>query len=432
MKLLDILVTASTNTFRSKLRTVLTVIAIFIGAYTLTLTTGLGRGISHYIDDQLGSLGAKNVLMIMPSSDNGFSSPNDPPKKYDPAKKTQSIESEGNRTISLMSEEDLDKFRKIDGIKSVTAYRQAAMDYISGPNNQKLVGNLNLLLDGETHATEAGQVPLNSSDIPQIMIPSNYATALGFDDAAGSINQTITIGLTNGRGEAAVLKITNIGVAQKSLLTSGYIYVNQAAMAKLVSLQNQGAPETATKYFQVATANLGDNVATSKLAQIKAELKKLGFEGVTVQDQIGVIKTIINAIIAVLNGFAIIALLAAGFGIINTLLMSVQERTKEIGLMKAMGMYAHKIFLLFSFEAVILGFWGSVSGVLFAIATGTIVNQILMKGLLKDLSGLQPLSFSVESVLPIMAIVMGLAFVAGTLPAIRAARQDPINSLRYE
>ena len=141
---------------------------------------------------------------------------------------------------------------------------------------------------------------------------------------------------------------------------------------------------------------------------------------------------IINAIIAVLNGFAIIALLAAGFGIINTLLMSVQERTKEIGLMKAMGMYAHKIFLLFSFEAVILGFWGSVSGVLFAIATGTIVNQILMKGLLKDLSGLQPLSFSVESVLPIMAIVMGLAFVAGTLPAIRAARQDPINSLRYE
>ena len=432
MKLFDIISTASTNTFRSKLRTILTILAIFIGAFTLTLTTGLGKGISHYIDDQLGSLGAEDVLLIMPTTDNGFSSPNDPPKTYDATKKTQNIESEGNRTIALMTEADLEKFRKIDGIESVTAYRQAAMDYVSGPNNQKLVGNLNLLLDGEKHATEVGQMPTNNSDVPQMMIPSNYAKALGFTDAGASVNQPISIGLTNGRGDAVTLAIANVGVSQKSILTSGFIYVNQAAMNKLVTLQNQGAPDSVSKYFQVATARLKSELPASKLTQIKADLKKLGFDGMTVQDQIGVIKTVINGIIAVLNGFAIIALLAAGFGIINTLLMSVQERTKEIGLMKAMGMNSGKIFLLFSFEAVILGFWGSFLGVMFAVATGFGINQILMNGLLKDLSGLQPLSFTLQSVAPIVAIVMGLAFAAGTLPAIRASRQDPINSLRYE
>lgn len=432
MKLLDIVLTAGANTLRSKLRTILTVLAIVIGAFTLTLTTGLGRGISHYIDDQLGSLGANDVLVIMPSSDNGFSSPNDPPKTYDPDKKTQSIEAEGNRTVPLMTEADLDKIRKISGITSVSAYRQAAMNYISGPGGQKLVGNLNLLLDGEKHATEAGSVPANDSETPGIMIPSNYVSALGFSNADASLNQQVVIGLTNGRGENVTFAVTNLGVAQKSLLTSGYIYVNRAAMTKLVALQNQGVPESTTKYFQLATARLEPNLQSGKLDQVKAELKKLGFDGTTAQDQIGVLKTVINGIIAVLNGFAVIALLAAGFGIINTLLMSVQERTKEIGLMKALGMTPGRIFLLFSIEAVMLGFWGSFIGVMLAMATGITANHILMDGLLKDLSGLQPLSFEVASVTQIVLVVMGLAFLAGTMPAIKASRQDAINSLRYE
>ena len=85
----------------------------------------------------------------------------------------------------------------------------------------------------------------------------------------------------------------------------------------------------------------------------------------------GMFKTVIDGIVLVLNAFAIIALLAASFGIVNTLLMSVQERTREIGLMKAMGMGSGKVFGLFSLEAAFIGFLGSAIGVGVAMLAGT-------------------------------------------------------------
>ena len=139
-----------------------------------------------------------------------------------------------------------------------------------------------------------------------------------------------------------------------------------------------------------------------------------------------------GAIIAVLNFFAIIALVAASFGIVNTLLMAVQERTKEIGLMKAMGLGGGKIFLLFSIEAILLGFWGSLLGSLAGIGVGMIANSYASSTFLKDLPGFSLTSFSVLSVAAIMLIIMAIAFIAGTLPARRASRKNPIDALRYE
>lgn len=152
----------------------------------------------------------------------------------------------------------------------------------------------------------------------------------------------------------------------------------------------------------------------------------------TVEDTIGIIKQVIDAITAVLNFFAAIALLAASFGIINTLLMAVQERTREIGLMKAMGLGRNKIFLLFSIEAVLIGFWGSLLGSLAGIGIGQVVNRIARDSFLKDLPGFNLTVFSPQSVAVIMLIIMTIAFIAGTLPARRASQKDPIEALRYE
>jgi putative ABC transport system permease protein len=112
--------------------------------------------------------------------------------------------------------------------------------------------------------------------------------------------------------------------------------------------------------------------------------------------------------------------------------MAVQERTKEIGLMKAMGMSGRKVFLLFSIEAVLLGFWGSLLGSLAGVGVGLIANQIARETFLKDLAGFELTVFSVASVAIIMLIIMGIAFLAGTLPARRASKKDPIDALRYE
>jgi putative ABC transport system permease protein len=112
--------------------------------------------------------------------------------------------------------------------------------------------------------------------------------------------------------------------------------------------------------------------------------------------------------------------------------MSVQERTKEIGLMKALGMGRRKIFALFSIEAVLIGFWGSILGIIFANFLGKIVNNLSTKGFLKDFPGLNLLSFPAKASTIIVVGIMLIAFLAGTLPARRASRKDPIDALRYE
>ena len=140
----------------------------------------------------------------------------------------------------------------------------------------------------------------------------------------------------------------------------------------------------------------------------------------------------IDGIVLVLNAFAIIALLPAGFGIVNTLYMSVQERTREIGLMKAMGMGSGRVFSLFSLEAIVLGFLGSTLGVLVAMATGSLVSSALANSLLSGLPGLTLIAFDPISIALIIGLVTAIGFVAGTLPAARAANADPVNSLRYE
>ena len=140
----------------------------------------------------------------------------------------------------------------------------------------------------------------------------------------------------------------------------------------------------------------------------------------------------IDGIVLVLNAFAIIALLAASFGIVNTLFMSVQERTREIGLMKAMGMGNGRVFSLFSIEAAFIGFLGSAIGVVIAMLAGSAISSALSGSLLADLPGLTLIAFDPFAITVIIVVVMAIAFVAGTLPAARAARADPVDSLGYE
>jgi len=134
----------------------------------------------------------------------------------------------------------------------------------------------------------------------------------------------------------------------------------------------------------------------------------------------------------ILNGFALIALLAASFGIVNTLLMSVQERTREIGLMKALGMTSRKVFALFSMEAILIGVMGSIIGVGIGLGVGIGGNTALVQGPLSDVAGLTLFAIDPGAILAVIALIIVIAFIAGTLPARRASKKNPITALRYE
>lgn len=112
--------------------------------------------------------------------------------------------------------------------------------------------------------------------------------------------------------------------------------------------------------------------------------------------------------------------------------MSVQERTREIGLMKAMGLSDTKVFTLFSVEAIMIGLWGSILGVLAAMGVGSIINSLALDTFLKGMDGFYLTQFNITNVSIVIVIIMIISFLAGTLPSKKAAKQDPIDALRYE
>jgi putative ABC transport system permease protein len=434
MKFVDLLKTAVASTFRSKLRTTLTVIAIFIGAFTLTLTSAVGTGISSYINTQVATLGATNVMFVTKTSD--ATSTSTAPKKYSASTSASSTQGStgpgaGAGSGSVLSTSDISKLRTVPGLLTVSPSIRVSPDYVQYGTNGKYQLSLSSSAAFAKADLATGKQLSSSTGSNQILLPKAYLKSLGFDSAAGSLGKQVTIGITDYVGQQHTVTATVVGVENATLLGSDPA-ANGALTKALQHAQAEGKPSAITTNYASATVTFKNGSNAAQVAHLKSELKADGYTGETVADQLGSFETVINGIVGVLDAFAVIALLAAGFGIINTLLMSVQERTREIGLMKAMGMGGGRIYALFSLEAIFIGFLGSAIGAGAAIGVGSAISAGLSNTVLKSLPGLHLLQFAASSVITIILVVMFIAFVAGTLPARRASRQNPIDALRYE
>ena len=413
MKFRDILKSASTNLMRNKGRTVLTIIAIFIGAFTIALTTGVNIGVNDYIDKQVGSVGGANQLFIQPKMEMNVGNGTEP-SKYNPEKKTSTIQQQ-----SMLAEKDIEKIKKID--------------YIKGADKHKYVFSATSALDEMTIDLAAGRKVSQTSQDFEINLSPEYVKALGYTSSKAAVGETVQLGISSSlKGQEQVIEAKIVGVRNASVIQNGLSLMNKALIDKVVSINQADLPEHLKNQYAMIIAEVKKDSTPEQIKDIKKDLDKAGYLATTVEDEIGMIRNIINAITGVLTMFGAIALLAASFGIINTLYMSVQERTREIGLMKAMGLSNGKVFTIFSVEAALIGFFGSILGILGAVGVGNLVNRLATDSFLKALTGFKLIQFSLPSSLTIILVIMFIAFLAGTLPARRAAKLDPIESLRYE
>jgi putative ABC transport system permease protein len=435
MRLADILRTAVSNSLRSKLRTSLTVIAIFVGAFTLTMTSAIGTGITSYIGNQVASFGASDVLTVTHAGDQAEQP--DGPAPYDPDAPATGGGGFGGGGggggfgADPLTDADLATIAATPGILTVDPIVAISPSYIqhAGGGRYELSVNATAALGRVDLAAGSQLTP--DADANEIILPTSYLEALGLGTAEDAVGQGVIIGITDYLGVMHEVQALVVGVQNESLFGSTAV-LGRHLTDELVAIADTGRPDTLRQGYFAATATFDPDASDAQVAAIKTDLADQGFTAQTVADQIGILQTVIDGIILIFNGFAVIALLAASFGIVNTLLMSVQERTREIGLMKAMGMGGRTVFALFSAEAAFIGFLGSAIGAIAAIVIGTLVSGVLAETVLSGLEGLQVMQFAPASVATIILIVMAIAFFAGTLPARRASRQDPIDALRYE
>lgn len=419
MKTVDIVKTSQTNLLRSKLRTFLTVAAVFIGAFTLSLTNGAGSGIRAYVNQELGNVGAEDTLIVQAKqSQNPIS--NDV-KEYNPEQQKS-----GSFNTNFINKAGLEKISSTEGILETTPLYTVLIEYVS-TGDKKFEATASQYVPGLNLQMAAGHtVDPNSTD--SVTIPARYLKPGTEQEAIGKY---ITIAFKDSKGKLIERPMKIVGVQQKSLIGNQDMNISAALAKEINAIQTNGNASLADAYFGVF-ARFDKSYSKEQIQDLKDRLDKQGFTARTIQDQIGTVAQIIDAVIIVLNIFGLISLLAAAFGIINTLLMSVNERTSEIGLMKALGASRKNIFAIFSIEAVSIGFWGGLLGIIAAIGVGSVLSNLASKSFLKDFAGFQLLAFPIPLLLSVLIGIMLLAFLAGALPSVKASRLNPIEALRYE
>jgi putative ABC transport system permease protein len=426
MKLWDMLRTANRNLFRNKLRTFLTVIAIFVGSFTLTLTNGLGDGLRTYVENQVKNIDGANVVFV----EKKIEAPADEASADGPAEYKEQKADDGSTaldpnsfTITVPQMEAA--LKDAGGIKSITPAYQVHGEYISLDGEKKYSAEIAMLSEGMTQKTEAGKT---ISGAEQIVIPLGLARTLD-PNIESLIGKTATVAYKDADKALKTLKLQIVGVATKGFMANTNSFVDSQT-AHLIYSDQQRGQEEAGKFFrftiQMASAD------EKAIGELKQKLNEKGFEGTTMADRrkrtydaIGIFKIGMSLV-------ALIALLAASFGIINTLVIAVLERTREIGLQKALGMSRGRVFLIFSFESILIGFWGALLGILGGMLVGTIASQYLMRAYAASFEGYTLFVFTLPSIAIVMTLVCLIAFFAGVLPAFRASRLNPIEALRYE
>lgn len=428
MKLRDIFLSANGNLRKSKLRTFLTSSAVFIGALTLMLTTGVGYGLRTYVEEQVNAAGAKDALIITAKQASGGPVSNDQAQEYNPEQQATEF---GFAQMTPLTQDDIENIRSTDHITYVEPLYSTPIEYI-GRGDNKYKATIVQGLDGLNIPLSAGRHVHAEGDAYEITLAPTLVEPLGFDSPEAAVGATVDVAFKDSVGELFTIPAEIVGVQQKTFIQGNAMNMSVKLARDAFTRATAGQPDFQKNQFMTAVAKFDFSISDETLQNVKQELDDQGLSASTLDDQLGMINAVINGITTFLNIFAVIALAAASFGIVNTLLMAVQERTREIGLMKALGMGRKKIFLLFSLEAVLIGLWSSLLALGAANLIGRVGSNIASDTILKDFEGLELFSFPALPMLGIIALIMGIAFLAATLPARRASRLNPIEALRYE
>ena len=458
MKTIDIANRARRSLRNAKARTILTSLAIGVGAFTIAVSLAAGEGARQYADKLIGANINPQVLFIVEDSsffEGGFQQP--ALQEYDP----NATATNGGATVTQLTQSDVNTLAERSDLEYVTPIYQPRVTYVTfGDAKTKFSTDIATYDPTILTDTAVGEIPEMGVQLADdaIVLPESFADILieqkviktkeelvgmtvamtASKPAASLSSEEIQQAFVEG-GQAAVVALASgetrqftfevVGLSKRSAtaLTGSTAMQISAARARAISEFTTEGTDAYQKYIGVtALATEGNDPE-----DVKAILLDEGYGVQSARDLQGVIFTIVNTLQGIVLGFGVVALIASVFGIINTQYISVLERTREIGLMKALGMRGRSVSRLFQFEAAWIGFLGGLIGSFVAILGGTLLNPWITETLALG-EGNYILVFQP---IPIALMVVGLiliAMLAGWFPARKAAKLDPIEALRTE
>ncbi len=383
----------------NKTRSALTMLGVIIGVTSVILLVSLGAGLQKYVNDQFESLGA-NLFFVMPGQVDLKKLSSGPP----------------NFSTSKLEISDADYLvQNSTYIKTAMpdTFTQAILKYRDNKDYEMVLGTTQEYPTLVNDPVENGEY-FTAADVHSArkvaVLGSKVAENLfGNEDPVGkkiSIDdfKVEVIGVLTSKGGG--LGGSDVDTRVSIPITVAKIFFNQDKASEII--------------IQAKDSDSVDLAISETKMLLSNHLKPNEFTVMNSKDMISAISSILSMLTAALAGIAAISLLVGGIGIMNIMLVSVTERTKEIGLRKALGATPNVILVQFLTEAIILSVGGGLIGILIG-GTGAFILSKVAVAEITPWSVV--LAFGVS-------VIVGVVF--GVMPARRAAKLSPIEALRYE
>ncbi|MCW1948887.1 MAG: ABC transporter permease [Candidatus Shapirobacteria bacterium] len=398
----DLLKSSFRSILKNKSRTVLTSLGIIIGVTSVILLTSIGNGLKKYVTDQFDSLGA-NSIYVSPGkvfNDNG------------------GFSQSGGMMLNTFTQKDVANLnRKLNNVDITPA--SAVFADISSPfSTQK-----NIEIDGSTEnfgknnnlAPSKGNgrwFTKEENDKNTSVIVLGYQLAIDLFPKSSAVGRKVIV-------KGKTLKV--IGVSDKKGASfGGPSFDKQAYIPLNIAFELSGKNDIHSIIIKAQNKDLIEPLKKQITNILLEKYDKDAFSVFDSSQLLNSINSIIGMLTIGLTGIAAISLVVGGIGIMNIMLVSVTERTREIGLRKAIGAYPRAILIQFLIEAVILSCIGGATGVLLGYL-GTLAIKPFF-----------PAQVTTSSVILAFGVSSLVGIIFGVAPARKASKLSPIEALRYE
>ena len=485
MSFLDILHLALRNLRQAKLRATLTTMGVIVGVAVIVTMVSFGLGLQSNMLARFKALDLFNEILVYGRGLGTLAGLDRPSRRDEDGRRNQ--ESRGNKPPSrILDDTGIKEMGAIEGV----AYVEPSVNFqVYVRSNGKLlsqfVGGANIPNAATRFQHFAAGKMISSPAGDEAVVSERFIRDYGYANAADAVGKTIELLAPSSNDqkeqteeeetpnffgiplddpgldesaldvETKMFRIAGVlsteireGAGQggmRGMMPSAGIYIplqmahewttrhrtpmSQVALALARRGGNLG--EGQTEGYDSAVVRVTDPV---KLQEVRQKITDLGYGSFSIVDELDQIRTVFLIIDSVLGLLGGISLLVASFGIANTMIMSILERTREIGIMKAIGAEDREIKLIFFVEAAVIGVTGGVLGVLLAWGIDTLANNLAYRFILKPQGASFIDFFDLPPYLTIGAILFALmvSIAAALYPASRAARIDPVRALRHD